>query len=93
MTPMIPAIPPLMILGNSENCCLLVTTELVLKEDEDDGEVEEDDMLEAEMVARLLVGDDVGDGVTPVVAVSLDFIADRLLAVAVADVDDIGHTL
>lgn len=92
MTPMIPAIPPLMILGNSENCCLLVTTELVLKEDEDDGEVEEDDMLEVEMVARLLV-DDVGDGVTPVVAVSLDFIADRLLAVAVADVDDVGHTL
>ena len=89
---MIPAIPPLMILGNSENCCLLVTTELVLKEDEDDGEVEEDDMLEVEMVARLLV-DDVGDGVTPVVAVSLDFIADRLLAVAVADVDDAGHTL
>ena len=92
MTPMIPAIPPLIIFGNSENCCLLVTTELVLKEDEDDGEVEEDDMLEVEMVARLLV-DDVGDGVTPVVAVSLDFIADRLLAVAVADVYDVGHTL
>ena len=64
----------------------------MFKEDEDDGEVEEDDMLEVEMVARLLVGDDVGDGATPVVAVSLDFIADRLLAVAVADVDDVEHT-
>ena len=49
---------------------------LVLNDDDEDEDGEED-MLDVVMVARLLV-DDVG--VTPVVAASLDFIADRLLA-------------
>ena len=64
---------------------------LVLNDDDDEEDEDgEEDMLEVVMVARLVV-DDVG--VTPVVAASLDFIADRLLAVAVADVDDVGQTL
>ena len=65
---------------------------LVLNDDDDEEDEDgEEDMLEVVMVARLVV-DDVG--VTPVVAASLDFIADRLLAdVAADDGDDAGHTM
>ena len=81
---MIPAMPPLIILGKRENCCALATPVLVVlelnAEDEEDGE----DIFAVEMVTTEGFGDDV----TPAVVVaSLDFIADSLRqsVTAVAD--------
>ena len=79
---MIPAMPPLIILGRRENCCALATPELVVLELND--EEDEEDIFAVEMVTTEGFGDDV----TPAVVVaSLDFIADSLRqpVTAVAD--------
>jgi len=72
---MIPAMPPLIILGKSENCCTLATPELVVLELNADDDEDEEDIFAVEMVTTEGFGDDV----TPAVVVaSLDFIADSL---------------
>ena len=79
---MIPAMPPLIILGRRENCCALATAELVVLEL--NAEEDEEDIFAVEMVTTEGFGDDV----TPAVVVaSLDFIADSLRqpVTAVAD--------
>jgi hypothetical protein len=71
---MIPAMPPLIILGRRENCCTLATPELVVLELNADEE-DEEDIFAVEMVTTEGFDDDV----TPAVVVaSLDFIADSL---------------
>ena len=79
---MIPAMPPLIILGKRENCCALATPVLVVLEL--NAEEDEEDIFAVEMVTTEGFGDDV----TPAVVVaSLDFIADSLRqpVTAVAD--------
>lgn len=79
---MIPAMPPLIILGKRENCCALATPVLLVLEL--NAEEDEEDIFAVEMVTTEGFGDDV----TPAVVVaSLDFIADSLRqpVTAVAD--------
>jgi hypothetical protein len=81
---MIPAMPPLIILGKRENCCALATPVLVVLELKAEDEEDEEDIFAVEMVTTEGFGDDV----TPAVVVaSLDFIADSLRqpVTAVAD--------
>lgn len=81
---MIPAMPPLIILGKRENCCALATPVLVVLELNAEDEEDEEDIFAVEMVTTEGFGDDV----TPAVVVaSLDFIADSLRqpVTAVAD--------
>lgn len=79
---MIPAMPPLIILGKRENCCALATPVLVVLEL--NAEEDEEDIFAVEMVTTEGFGDDV----TPAVVVaSLDFIADSLRQPVTADAD------